>query len=86
MPQVGTILGLSVSMLQDISPTCCRLMRVVLRRLRGSANDAGVTNYKVSQSDLAGTFKKGAAPGCQTATCGLYANEVRPAPLYGRAG
>lgn len=36
----------------------------------------GVTNYKVAQSDLSSTYKKGAAPGCQTASCGLYANEA----------
>ena len=46
----------------------------------------GVTNYKVTNSDLSGTYKKGAVPGCQTASCGLYANEVRPLSHPGRAG
>ena len=36
----------------------------------------GVTDFKVSGSDLASTYKKGAAPGCQTAACGRYANQV----------
>ncbi len=40
----------------------------------------GVTDFKVTSSgDLAGTYKKGAAPGCQTAACGRYANQVHPA-------
>lgn len=39
---------------------------------------AGVKDYKVTSSNLGGTYKKGAAPGCQTAACGLYANEVLP--------
>ena len=31
----------------------------------------------MTSSNLGGTYKKGAAPGCQTASCGLYANEVQ---------
>lgn len=38
---------------------------------------AGVKDYKVTASNLGGTYKKGAAPGCQTASCGLYTNEVQ---------
>jgi hypothetical protein len=36
----------------------------------------GVTDYKVTTTDLSSTYKKGATPGCETAACGFYANEA----------
>lgn len=36
----------------------------------------GVTDYKVTESGLGSVYKKGAAPGCLTASCGYYANEA----------
>ena len=54
-----------------------RVVTVWSDYLTSCTDCAGVTNYKVSGSDLAGTYKKGAAAGCQTASCGLYANEVQ---------